>query len=140
MYLSFENFIFNQKESMQYDAKSPEDYLEQLDEDWRKEKLEQVREIILNQGPQLKEDMEYKMLCYGYGEKNIFHLNAQRNYVSLYVGTINKLENASELLEKFSKGKGCIRIKKSVDLPETGLEEFIKRTIDLWDRGGDTDC
>lgn len=125
---------------MQYDAKSPEDYLEQLDEDWRKEKLGQVREIILKQKPQLNEDMEYKMLCYGYGEKNIFHLNAQRNYVSLYVGTINKVENASDLLEKFSTGKGCIRIKKSVNISETGLEAFIKKTLKLWAEGGDTDC
>ena len=125
---------------MQYDAKTPSEYLNKLDSDWRKEKLEQVRQIIKKQGPQLKEGVEYKMLCYGTEEKNIFHLNAQRNYVSLYVGTINKVENAEELLSSFSTGKGCIRIKKSVNLPETGLEEFIKRTIAIWEKGGDTDC
>ncbi|NBC24515.1 MAG: DUF1801 domain-containing protein [Bacteroidetes bacterium] len=125
---------------MQYEAKTPSEYLNKLDSDWRKEQLEQVRQIIKNQGPELIEGIEYKMLCYKRGGKSIFHLNAQRNYVSLYVGTINKVENAEELLSAFSTGKGCIRIKKSVNLPETGLEEFIKRTIALWERGGDTDC
>jgi uncharacterized protein YdhG (YjbR/CyaY superfamily) len=125
---------------MQYDVKSPAEYLENLEKDWRKEKLNQVRQIIKKQGPELIEGIEYKMLCYKKEGKSIFHLNAQRNYVSLYVGTINKVKNAEELLSAFSTGKGCIRIKKSVDLTETGLEEFIKGTLALWDKGGNTDC
>jgi uncharacterized protein YdhG (YjbR/CyaY superfamily) len=72
--------------------------------------------------------------------KNIFHLNAQSAYVSLYVGNIDKVKNAKELLKDFDKGKGCIRIKKTVDLSKTGLEAFIRETIKLWERGGNTDC
>jgi len=124
---------------MQYDVETPSEYLSKLESEWRKDKLQQVRQIIKRQGLQLNEGVEYKMLCYATEENNIFHLNAQRNYVSLYVGTINKVENADELPSSFSTGKGCIRIKKSANLPKTGLEEFIKKTIAIWDKGGDTD-
>jgi uncharacterized protein YdhG (YjbR/CyaY superfamily) len=125
---------------MQYEAETPTEYVEKLENDWRKEKLQQVREIIKTQGPNLNESIEYKMLSFGNNEKNVFHLNAQRAYVSLYVGNINKVKDAQELLKDFDKGKGCIRIKKKVEIPETGLEEFIKRAIEVWRTGGDTDC
>jgi len=125
---------------MQYEAETPTEYVEKLENDWRKEKLQQVREIIKTHGPDLNEGIEYKMLSFGNDEKNIFYLNAQRVYVSLYVGDINKVKNAQELLKDFDIGKGCIRIKKSVEIPETDLEEFIKRTIEVWRTGGDTDC
>lgn len=125
---------------MQYDVKTPSEYFEKLENDWRKDKLQQVREMIKNQGPHLKEDIEYKMLCYGNSEKNIFHLNAQQAYVSLYVGNIDKVENAQDLLKDFDRGKGCIRIKKNVNIFESNLEAFIKQTLELWDNGGNTDC
>lgn len=125
---------------MQYDVKTPGEYFEALEDDWRKEKLQQVRELIKKHGPDLTEGIEYKMLCYQYNGKTIFHLNAQRAYVSLYVGTIKKIENAEKFLKSFDKGKGCIRIKKSVKIVETGLEVFIRKTIELWKKGGDTDC
>jgi len=125
---------------MQYDVKTPGQYFEALENDWRKEKLQQVRELIKKHGPDLTEGIEYKMLSYGYDGKTIFHLNAQRVYVSLYVGTIKKIDNAEILLKVFDRGKGCIRIKKSVKIEETGLEEFIRKTIELWEKGGNTDC
>lgn len=125
---------------MQYEAKTPHAYLESLENDWRKEKIESIRKLIKKHGPNFEEGIEYKMLSFGSKEKNVYHLNAQRAYVSLYVGTINKVENAAELLKMFDTGKGCIRIKKKVDIQETGLEEFIKKTIELWEKGGNTDC
>lgn len=125
---------------MQYEAKTPHAYLESLENDWRKEKIENIRKLIKIHGPNLEEGIEYKMLSFGSKEKNVFHLNAQKAYVSLYVGTINKVDNAAELLKMFDIGKGCIRIKKKVDIQETGLEEFIKITIELWKKGGNTDC
>ena len=125
---------------MQYEVKTPREYLDKLENDWRKKKLLTVREMIKKHGPDLIEGIEYKMLSFKSNKKTIFNLNAQRAYVSLYVGTINKVDNAQELLKGFDKGKGCIRIKKKVEIQETGLEEFIKRTIELWEKGGNTDC
>lgn len=125
---------------MQYEAKTPKEYIELLENDWRKDKLMLVREMIKKHGPDLVERIEYKMLSYAKNEKSVFNLNAQRAYASLYVGSINKVDNAQELLKGFDIGKGCIRIKKKVSIPETGLEEFIKRTIEIWEVGGNTDC
>ena len=125
---------------MQYNVKTPVEYLKHLETDWRKEKLQLVRGLILKHGSDLNENIEYKMLAFGKNAKNIFHLNAQKNYVSLYVGTIKKVENGEELLKDFDIGKGCIRIKKSINISETQLEVFIKKTIDYWGHGGNIDC
>ncbi|MEL6975399.1 MAG: DUF1801 domain-containing protein [Bacteroidota bacterium] len=125
---------------MLYEVKTPSEYLEAIADDWRKHKLMQVRELIMKNGPDLKEGIRYKMLSYEDHEKAVFNLNAQQAYVSLYVGNVEKVENAKELLKPFSLGKGCIRIKKSIDLSETKLEEFIKQVIEIWKEGGNTDC
>lgn len=125
---------------MNYDVATPKEYMEALEPDWRKEKLQQVRSMIKRLGPELKEGIEYKMLAYGDDEKSIFQLNAQKNYVSLYIGTIDKVENARASLPEFDMGKGCVRIKKSIVLENTQLEEFIGQVIQIWRDGGETDC
>lgn len=125
---------------MQYNASTPNEYLQQLDNDWRKEKLQQIREMILQSATDVSEGMEYKMLCYSVDGKSIFHLNAQKHYVSLYVGNIQKVENADNLLRGFDHGKGCIRVKKSSNITEGKLLTFIHQTLDFWRKGGNTDC
>ncbi len=125
---------------MQYDVETPGEYFEKLEEDWRKVKLFEVREMIEKNGPELTEGIYCKMLSYEYGDKIVFCLNAQQAYVSLYVGNVDKVENARKLLKEFNIGKGCIRIKKSIDLQESHLEKFIAMTIEIWRKGGETDC
>lgn len=125
---------------MQYDAKTPEEYMELLEPDWRKDRVEELRALIKKLCPDLVEGIEYKVLSYGKDSKNIFHINAQKAYVSLYVGNIDKVENARDLLQEFNMGKGCIRIKKSITLSETKIDVFIEQVRDLWNKGGDTDC
>lgn len=125
---------------MLYNVKTPSEYLQKLDKDWRKDKLMEVREMIKKNGPELTEGINYKMLSYEFDDKTIFSLNAQQAYVSLYVGNVDKVENARRLLKEFNIGKGCIRIKKSIDLQESNLEKFIANTIKIWRKGGETDC
>ncbi|MEK4386181.1 DUF1801 domain-containing protein [Solibacillus sp. FSL W7-1464] len=125
---------------MQYDAKNAEEYLEMLEDDWRKEKLLAIRLIILSYAPELDESIRYKMLNFGKDEHYIFALNAQKHYVSLYVGTIDKIENSEALLIGYNYGKGCIRVNKTINIEETGLRDFIRKTIDMWRAGQDTDC
>ena len=125
---------------MQYNVNTPEQYLSELEADWRRDTLTAIREMIQTHGPALSEGIEYKMLAYQLNGKTVFHLNAQQNYVSLYVGNTQKVENSDTMLKGFDLGKGCIRIKKSINLSETGIEEFIKATIDIHMAGQNTDC
>jgi len=125
---------------MHYDVETPSHYFEALEDDWRKEKLLEIRDTILSKAPELEESIEYKMLRYGDDKTSVFHLNAQKNYVSLYVGNINKIDDSGELLKGLNVGKGCIRFKKSLSLSETRIDEFIERTIRLWRNKEDTAC
>ena len=125
---------------MQYDVKTPQEYLQALEDDWRKQKLLKVREIIQEVEPDLQECIRYKML--GYEDKNglIFCLNAQKNYVGVYFGDIKKVDPEGVLLKGLNLGKGCIRIKKSNEIARTGLKDFIAKAIAMWKRGEDIDC
>ena len=125
---------------MQYDAKNAEEYLEMLEDDWRKERLLVIRQMILAYAPELEEVIRYKMLNYGKEDNYIFALNAQKHYVSFYVGTINKIANSETLLDGYNYGKGCIRVKKTIKIEDSGLKQFIHTTIDMWRAGEDTSC
>jgi len=125
---------------MQYNAQTPVEYLDVLAEDWRKEKLLQLREIILDKAYGFKERINYKMLCYTDKNGDLFHLNAQKNYVSLYVGNSSKIDTDGSLLKGLDIGKGCIRFKKSVVIKDTKIDEFIDKAITLWKNGIDVGC
>lgn len=125
---------------MHYDATDPNHYLSLLEEDWRKDKLLYVRQLILSYAPELEESIRYKMLNFGKGESYVFALTAQKHYVSLYVGSIEKIDQSDILLADFNYGKGCIRIRKTIDIGQTELERFIQKTVDLWRAGEDIDC
>ncbi len=111
-----------------------------MEDDWRKIRLEEIRIMIKRAWPDAIEGIEYNMLCYGDGSKNIFHLNAQKAYMALYVGDINKVENSDSLLGGVDRGKGCVRIRRTLDLSKTGLAEFVSRVIKIHQAGGNTDC
>ena len=100
------------------------------------------RNLIKAKAPELKEGIEYKMLSYrGEGaEESTFHLNAQKNYVSLYVGNSSKIDPSGELLQGLDLGKGCIRFKKSVTVDATRIDEFIEEAMRRWRAGGDIGC
>jgi len=125
---------------MLYDVNTPTEYLQALEDDWRKPKLMELRALIQQAAPELIEGISYKMLSYGSETQNVFHLNAQRAYVSLYVGDTKKIDAAGALLEGIDKGKGCIRFKKSTKVADTRIDEFIVKTIEAWRAGKDIEC
>ena len=125
---------------MQYNAQTPVEYLDLLEEDWRKEKLLQIRAIILIKAFDFKERINYKMLCYTDKSGDLFHLNAQKNYVSLYVGDTAKIDPSGDLLKGLNLGKGCIRFKKSVNVGETRIDEFLEKAVKSWKEGIDLGC
>lgn len=122
------------------DANTPQDYIAQLDDDWRRKSLLDIREILLSQTPKMQEDMNYKMLGYSIEGDFLFHLNAQQAYVSLYVGDAAKIDPKGELLAGLNVGKGCVRFKKKNDVTKTRIDAFIARTVELWKKGDDLGC
>lgn len=125
---------------MQYNAKTPAQYLEMLDDDWRKEKIDTLRALLRSRVPNVTEGINYKMLSYSDERGVIFHLNAQKNYVSLYVGDIKKIDPDGSMLKGINTGKGCVRFKKSVDIADTGIDKFIAQAVKLWRSGVDIGC
>lgn len=124
---------------MLYEASTPAEYLDLLEEDWRRDKLLELREILLAD-PSLEEGIKYKMLSYADDKGIMFQLNAQKNYVALYVGNASKVDPGGELLEGIDHGKGCLRFKKSTTVSDTRIHEFIQKALDMWKKGEDFDC
>ncbi|MEM9590374.1 MAG: DUF1801 domain-containing protein [Pseudomonadota bacterium] len=125
---------------MLYDVSTPQDYLDGLPNDWRRDTLLKLRSLILQQGPDLNETMHYKMLGYGTGDRFVFHLNAQKSYVSLYVGNIEAVDPDGDLVAGLKTGKGCIRFTKTTSVSETRIDAFISRAIARWKAGHDDGC
>lgn len=125
---------------MQYEATSPDEYLNLLDHDWRREKILAIRELLFRLGPELHEGIEYKMLSYRLGQQSILALNAQKGYVSLYVGNIKKVDTQGQILQNVKMGKGCIRLSKSVRLEETRLEQFLSKLLEMARTQQDIGC
>lgn len=125
---------------MLYDVSNPEEYLNALELDWRKEKLLELREIILAECPEISETINYKMLCFKLDNTVLFHLNAQKGYVSFYCGNTKKVDPDGELLIGLNIGKGCIRFSKTKVISETRIKEFIIRAIYLLRNGEDLGC
>lgn len=125
---------------MQYNVTTPTEYINALEKDWRLEKLQALRKIIKSKAPDYTEDIQYKMLGYSDDKGLVFSLNAQKDYVSFYVGDTKKVDPSGELLEGINKGKGCIRFKKSINIANTHIDEFIERAVDLRKQGIDIGC
>jgi uncharacterized protein YdhG (YjbR/CyaY superfamily) len=126
---------------VQYDVKTPREYIAILKPDWRKDVIQYLRlQISQFGGPELTETIRYKMLCYEGRQTMVMALNAQMHFVALYVGNAKKIDTDGSLLKGFDVGKGCIRIKKSTAIPCKEIEKFINKTIEMWKRGDDIGC
>lgn len=123
---------------MQYKVNTPQEYLDVLVEDWRKEKLIEVWKILEEEGPEFNSGIEYKMLSFADDRGSVFALNAQANYVSFYVGDTSKVDETGDSLKGFNKGKGCIRIKKTDNVEQ--LRDFMKLAIEKRRAGKDIGC
>lgn len=80
------------------------------------------------------------MLCFSFGEHQLFHLNAQKNYVSFYCGDTKKVDPQGELLRGLNLGKGCIRFTKTIVVADTKIEKFIRQAINLHNAGHNIGC
>lgn len=120
-------------------AKTVEEYLAAVPDE-RKESLFFLHDFILKTVPKLHAHFAYNMLGYGsFPYRNykkeliewpIISLANQKNYISLYVCSVDSGEYIAEKykseLGKVSVGKSCIRFKKIEDVNLSALKEVLK--------------
>lgn len=125
---------------MQYDVSTPGEYMSALAADWRRDTLIELRQLVHELAPELTESIKYKMLSYDDADGGVFGLNAQKHYVSLYVGDAALIDPDGSLLAGLNLGKGCIRFSKTKVVSDTGIREFIARTMEMRRQGLDIGC
>ena|SRR5690554_3956005 len=125
---------------MQYVVNTPAEYMAALEDDWRKTTLSELKRLVHELAPELTESISYGMLTFDDADGGVFALNAQKGYVSLYVGNIDSVDPDGELLAGLNRGKGCIRFSKTRKVAATRIGEFIGRAITLRRQGTDIDC
>ena len=124
-------------------AKTPEEYIEMIDEPRRLE-IKKLHEFIQKVIPELKPHIMAGMIGYGAyhykyasgreGDWSIICLASQKNYISVYacaVGADEKYvaEKYKDKLPKASIGKSCIRFKKVEDIDLAVLKKIILESV-----------
>jgi uncharacterized protein YdhG (YjbR/CyaY superfamily) len=121
-------------------AKSDDEYIAMLNDE-RREAIEFLDKLIKDTVPSLKRWFAYNMLGYGvFKYKNnkkeelewpVISLASQKNYISLYVCSVDDGEYIAEKykddLGKVDVGKSCIRFKKVEDLSLETLKKVLKQ-------------
>ena len=141
---------------MQYEAASPDDYINQLPDE-RKEPLTKLRKVINDNIPKgFEEGMNYNLIGY-YVPHSVYpdgyhcdpklplpfmNLASQKNFVAVYhMGVYAKKELLDWFTSEYPKysnrkldmGKSCIRLKKMDDIPYELIGELAsKMTAEEW--------
>lgn len=141
---------------MQYDASTPEEYLEMIPEE-RKPAMEKLRSVILkNLDKGFEEGMNYKMIGFYVPHSNypngyhcdpklplpFMNIASQKNFIALYhMGIYAKKDLYDWFVSEYSKhckykldmGKSCIRFKRIEDIPYDLIGELTsKMTMEEW--------
>jgi len=122
-----------------YPATTPAEYLDRLEPDWRRDRLLELRAAIRRAAPDWDEVIHYRMLGYGPGGNPALHLNAQKHYVGVYVGDIDKVDPDRLLIGDLDHGKGCLRFKRKNAVSD-GFERFLERYVAMKRAGFDLRC
>jgi hypothetical protein len=120
-------------------AKTPEDYIEQIEEP-RRSDIRALHAMIAKAVPKLAPSIQSGMIGYGSyhykyasgreGDCAIIALASQKSYISVYITASENGEYVAEKhkaeLPKASIGKSCIRFKKLAEIDLKVLEKLVK--------------
>lgn len=141
---------------MQYEANTPEEYIEMIPED-RKGPISKLREVILKNLPEgFEEGITYKMIGY-YVPHSIYpsgyhcdpklplpfmSIASQKNFIGVYhMGVYSNKELYDWFVEEYGKrckykldmGKSCVRLKRIDDIPYELIGELASKvTVEEW--------
>lgn len=105
--------------------KTIDEYLENIKPDQKKE-LQRVRKIINKVLPEVEETISWGMPTFKYQGKNIIHMAAFKNHMSIF-GNLDKVKDKLGDLTMSSKGTLQFTVDKPV--PETVIESIIKARL-----------
>lgn len=115
---------------MKIEAETVEEYWANVPDDWRRERMLAIREMILELAPDAQETLGWGMLRYALDQTEdriICHLNAQSRYVGLYLGDVAHLDPEGEITEGMDVGKGCVRVRKGEEIEK--IRELVERKV-----------
>lgn len=105
---------------MRREAKSPEDYLAQIEGEQR-DMVNRIRAVIAEVVPDVEETLGGGMLDY----PGLANLAAQKNYVALYVAAAPLAEHKANF-PGTSCGKCCLRFKRPAHVDEAALAALLR--------------
>jgi uncharacterized protein YdhG (YjbR/CyaY superfamily) len=102
-------------------------FMQNLEGD-RRSALEQVRLLILQTVPGVKEIMRYRMPTYELDEV-VCSFASQKRYMSLYMD-VDLVQEHGDALKHLDVGKSCIRFKNIEDLPLETVQQILVETVE----------
>ncbi|HUP83251.1 MAG TPA: DUF1801 domain-containing protein [Candidatus Limnocylindria bacterium] len=130
---------------MSTDARTPDEYIDRLEEP-RRTYIRELHGLIRTNAPKLEPHLASGMLAYGpyeyrgkSGSGTWFRLGlaSQKRYISLYVMAEDLVtggylaESYKDRLPKANIGKSCLRFKRPEDLDRATLTKLIKEAATL---------
>jgi len=127
------------------DAQTPEDYINSITDEKRREEVRQVHEFICQEVPELKPHIQSGMIGYGSehyktksgseGDWPVILLANRKNYIAVYSSCTEGgqyiTEKYKDQIGKSDVGKSCMRFKKYEDINFDGLGEVIRESAKL---------
>ena len=104
-----------------------DDYLATLP-DKRQEDVSQLRNLILETLPQIREQITYNMPAVAVVDDDIVcSYKSQKNYISLYMD-VELVEKHKQELMGLDCGKSCIRFRRFDQLPQDTIKAILRET------------
>ena len=108
--------------------KNIDDYIKNTDKTYRG-KLIEIRKLIKDNVPDVKEEIAYGMPGYKWKEKPLFYFASMKKHLGIYP-TPSPIRKHKDLLKNFSTSKGCIRIPYDSKTPKNIILKLIKTRIE----------
>lgn len=86
-------------------------------------KLRELKQIIVNAGPELKEKISWQMPTF-YLKGSVIHFAAHRNHIGLYPGPA-AIEEFAERLQPYKTSKGAIRLPNATPLDKDLISDIV---------------
>ena len=104
-----------------------EQYIQQFPDDIR-EKLTELRNVILKAAPEATEKINYKMPAFHWKE-NLIYFAAYKNHIGIYP-TSKPIIHFREELKNYKSSKGAFQIPLNQEIPKELIEKIVTFRIE----------